>query len=168
MYCIYGIYKSVKRTIVCLSRIMLVSIIWYMWDNVLQNAGHYRESKPRQGEPDPDANRRCLASPWRVLFLIMARSMHYPAYYTAPCQNETISSQCVFLQLPFVVLINREIICQRRWRCLPTGHAEVDKLPYYLRSEDVKSTFLDSGRSSSVCIKVPTICELLQLLMPLI
>jgi hypothetical protein len=33
---------------------------------------------------------------------------------------------------PFVVLIRREIVRKRRWRCLATGHAGV-KWPYYLQ-----------------------------------
>ena len=76
MYCTHGIYKSGKRTSVCLSRrtVMLVwSYMIYARDNVVQNAGHYRENnKPPQGEPDPDAKRSCLATPWRVLFSIMS------------------------------------------------------------------------------------------------
>jgi hypothetical protein len=39
-----------------------------------------------------------------------------------------------FLQLPFVVLFSREIVCQRRLRCLATGDTGVDKLSDYLRS----------------------------------
>ena len=37
------------------------------------------------------------------------------------------------LQFPLVVFFSREIVCQRRWRCLATRHAWVDKLPDYLR-----------------------------------
>ena len=47
---------------------------------------------------------------------------------------------CVFLQiylLPFVVLISRELVCQRRWRILATEYAGVDILLDYLPSETV-------------------------------
>ena len=48
MYCIY-IYKSGKRTPVCLSR-TTVMLVWtymiYVRYNVVQNAGHYRENRP--------------------------------------------------------------------------------------------------------------------------
>ena len=46
-------------------------------------------------------------------------SIHYPAYYTLTCQNETNFTQCLFtiyLLPTFVLLISREIVCQRRWR----------------------------------------------------
>ena len=64
----------------------------------------------------------------------------------ATCQNEKNNfTQCVFLQLPFIVLISTEIVRQRRWRRLATEQAGVDKLPDYLWSDtrDVKK--LDSG-----------------------
>ena len=54
----------------------------------------------------------------------------------------------IYLLPAFVVLISREIVCQRRSRHLATEDAGVDKLPDYLRSsltEKNKSTFLDSG-----------------------
>ena len=64
---LYGIYKSGKLTFVYLSHTTVV-LVWtymiYVRDNVIvQNAGHYRVNKPRQGEPDRDVKRRCLASP---------------------------------------------------------------------------------------------------------
>ena len=40
---------------------------------------------------------------------------------------------CLFS--PFVVLFSTEIVSQKRWRCLATGHAGVDILPDYLRSD---------------------------------
>ena len=49
----------------------------YVRDNVVQNDGLYRENKPRQGEPDPDAKLRCLASPCRVLLSIMTGVVQY-------------------------------------------------------------------------------------------
>ena len=74
MHCKYGIYKSGKRTFVCLS-------------------------------------------------------------HTADTSGQYIFTRCVFWELPFVVLISREIVCQRGWRCLATGHAGVDKWLDYLRSD---------------------------------
>ena len=52
---------------------------------------HYRENKPRQGKPNPDAKRRkglIFDNDWK-------RFTHYPAYYTASCQNEKITSHAV-------------------------------------------------------------------------
>ena len=51
---------------------------------------------------------------------------------------------CLFTiySLPaFVVLISREIISQRRWRCLATEDAGVDKLPDYLLPMQVSGAF---------------------------
>jgi hypothetical protein len=75
------------------------------------------------------------------------RSIYYPAYPTATCQNKkNISHGVSFYNW-------LEIVCQSCWRRLPTEDAGVDKLPDYLRSDtkDVirgkKSfVFLDSGQ----------------------
>ena len=57
------------------------------------------------------------------------RSIHYPAYYMATCQNDN----CL---LPaFVVLNSRGILCQRRWRHLATIYTGSDKLLDHLRSD---------------------------------
>ena len=95
----YGIYKSGKRTSVCLSRTTLM-LVW--------------------------------------TYMIYVRDT---LYYTLTCllhgslsKRNNIFTRCVFLQLPFVMLISREIVCQRRWRRLATGHAGVDKLPDYSQS----------------------------------
>ena len=87
------------------------------------------------------------------------RSIHYPVYYTATCQNENMTSHgavevilTIYLLPAFVVLISREIVRQRRWRRLATEDAGVEK-PDYLRSDtkDViigkrSFVFLDSGQ----------------------
>ena len=78
------------------------------------------------------------------------RSIHYPAYYTATCQKEKITSHGVSLYnlSAFVVFIRKEIVGQRRR--LATEYAGVDKLPDFLWSVTIetqkKFTFLDSGR----------------------
>ena len=78
-----------------------VGLDLYVRDNVVQNAGHYLESKPRQPLKGIifDNDRR--------------RSIHYLHGYLPKRNN--IFTQCVFLQLPIVVLISREIVRQRRW-----------------------------------------------------
>ena len=79
-------------------------------------------------------------------------SIHYPAYYTATCKNEkylhTVCLFTIYLLPSAEKLSTKEIVRQRRWRCLATEYAEVDELPDYLHSDtkDVnQSTFLDSG-----------------------
>ena len=69
------------------------------------NAGHYLEIIPDRANRGlfPDNDRR--------------GSVHYPAYYTATCQNEKISSHGVSFYNFFVTSIrsvDREIVHQRR------------------------------------------------------
>ena len=98
MHCIYAIYKSGKRTFVCLSHstVMLVRTYKiYVRDNVVQNSGHYRKNKPRQGEPDPEVS--CFALKGIIFDNDPRRYIHYPAYYTAPCQTKQyLHTVCLF------------------------------------------------------------------------
>ena len=75
------------------------------------------------------------------MFYTLSRLLH--GYLPKQKNNFTC---CVFLQLPFVVLI-RVIDRPRRWRHLATESAGDDKLSDYLRSDmkDNHSTFLDRG-----------------------
>ena len=54
---VVSVRSNVSRAVM-----LLLTYMIYVRDNVVQNAGHYRENKHWQGEPDPDAQRRC-ASP---------------------------------------------------------------------------------------------------------
>ena len=98
----YGIYKSGKRTSVCLSRTTFMLVWTYMI--------YVRDT----------------------LYYTLSCLLHG----SLPKQNNNYT-QCVFLQLPFVVLnlISREKVCRRRWRRLATGHAGVDKFPDYSRND---------------------------------
>ena len=63
-------------------------------------------------------------------------------------KNNGVSFYILFVTPAFVVLISKEIVCQRLWRRLATEYAGLDKLPDYLGSdtkEAKKSTFLDSA-----------------------
>ena len=73
---------------------------------------------------------------------------------------KNIFTRWVFQQLPFLVLFSREIVRQRRWRCLATGHAGVDKLADYLWNDkkDVNQAKKQISLTAVnfVCIKVRT------------
>ena len=81
-------------------------------------------NKPWQGEQDAGAKQRWLASPWWGLFTTLytlSRLLH--GYLPNRKNNFT---RCVFLQLPLVVLISRDIVRPRRWRRLATESAGVE------------------------------------------
>ena len=143
----------------------------YVRDNVVvQNAGHYRVNKHRKGKPYRDAKWRCLASPWRVLFSITTGDVLYIITRLLAKTKPYLHTACHFT-ITIRSVISREIVRQRRWRRLETGHAAVDKLPDYLRSakKDVNQA---KYPPSLTAVKFGmhkyrlTNCEILQLLMP--
>ena len=117
----YGIYKSGKRTSVCLSRTTFMLVWTYMI--------YVRDT----------------------LYYALSCLLHG----TLSKRNNSFT-RCVFLELPFVVLTGREIVCQRCWRL----SYRTRLISYRTTCRVMRKTWIRQKihfpwqRSSSVCIIV--------------